>query len=52
MLWGVAIAAWHVPAAYDFALSHEAVHDLEHASFVSRGRSSGRSSSTRPGAAS
>jgi putative membrane protein len=28
------VAGWHVPAAYDFALAHETVHDLEHLSFV------------------
>lgn len=25
---------WHVPAAYDFALEHELVHDLEHVCFL------------------
>ena len=24
---------WHVPALYDAALSHPALHDLEHATF-------------------
>ena len=33
-LWAVVIAAWHVPAAYDYALTHKLVHDLEHLSFV------------------
>jgi putative membrane protein len=32
--WTVVIAAWHVPAAYDFALAHEAAHVVEHLSFV------------------
>jgi putative membrane protein len=32
-----AVAAWHVPVAYDAALAHETVHDLEHASFVTAG---------------
>jgi putative membrane protein len=36
-LWMVVLAAWHVPAAYDFALAHETVHDLEHASFIAVG---------------
>jgi putative membrane protein len=36
-LWIVVLAAWHVPAAYDFALAHETVHDLEHASFIAVG---------------
>lgn len=25
---------WHIPAAYDYALEHEAVHDLEHLCFL------------------
>jgi putative membrane protein len=33
-LWAVVIAAWHVPAAYDYTLTHQAVHDVEHLSFV------------------
>lgn len=35
--WAVAIAAWHVPAAYDAAIAHPAVHALEHISFVLAG---------------
>lgn len=35
--WALAFAAWHVPAAYDAALAHPAVHDLEHLSFVVAG---------------
>jgi len=35
--WAAAIGAWHVPAAYDAALAHPLVHDLEHASFVTAG---------------
>jgi cytochrome c oxidase assembly factor CtaG len=31
------IAAWHVPAAYDYALTHETVHDLVHLSFIAVG---------------
>jgi putative membrane protein len=34
VLWAVVIAAWHVPTAYDYALTHQVVHDLEHLSFV------------------
>jgi putative membrane protein len=30
----VVVGAWHVPAAYDFALAHESVHVFEHLSFV------------------
>jgi putative membrane protein len=33
-LWALAIGLWHVPAAYDYTLSHQTVHDLEHLSFV------------------
>jgi cytochrome c oxidase assembly factor CtaG len=33
-VWAVVIAAWHVPAAYDYVLTHQVVHDLEHLSFV------------------
>src|SRR5262249_20152130 len=35
--WGVAVGAWHVPAAYDYALSHEAVHSVEHLTFILAG---------------
>ena len=33
-LWAVTIGVWHIPAAYDYALDHQVVHDLEHLSFV------------------
>jgi cytochrome c oxidase assembly factor CtaG len=33
-LWALVIGAWHVPAAYDYALEHQAVHDVEHLSFL------------------
>ncbi|HEY1479245.1 MAG TPA: cytochrome c oxidase assembly protein [Gaiellales bacterium] len=33
-LWAVVYACWHVPAAYDYALAHQTVHDLEHLSFL------------------
>ena len=36
-LWAVAIYAWHVPAAYDYAAAQPLVHDLEHLSFVVAG---------------
>jgi putative membrane protein len=35
--WALAIAAWHVPVAYDYALDHPFAHDLEHASFMLTG---------------
>jgi putative membrane protein len=36
-LWAVAMVAWHVPTAYDYAAAHPLVHDLEHLSFVVAG---------------
>ena len=36
-IWAGTIAAWHVPPAYDFALSHPLVHQAEHLSFVAAG---------------
>jgi cytochrome c oxidase assembly factor CtaG len=36
-IWLLVIAGWHVPAAYDFALRHQAAHDLEHLSFLLAG---------------
>jgi putative membrane protein len=33
-VWLVVILGWHVPAAYDYTLTHPVVHDLEHAMFV------------------
>jgi cytochrome c oxidase assembly factor CtaG len=36
-LWAITMAAWHVPAAYDYTLTHQAVHDLEHLSFAIAG---------------
>ena len=36
-VWAAALGAWHVPAAYDGALTHPAVHEFEHASFVVAG---------------
>jgi putative membrane protein len=33
-LWVAVLLGWHVPAAYDYTLSHPVVHDLEHAMFV------------------
>jgi cytochrome c oxidase assembly factor CtaG len=32
--WATVIGLWHVPAAYDYTLRHERVHDLEHAMFA------------------
>jgi len=36
-LWAAALAAWHVPAAYDAALGNELLHGLEHLSFLAAG---------------
>jgi cytochrome c oxidase assembly factor CtaG len=36
-IWAAVFAAWHVPAFYDYALTHQFVHDLEHLSFVVAG---------------
>jgi putative membrane protein len=36
-IWIANLVLWHVPALYQGALSNEAVHALEHASFVSAG---------------
>jgi putative membrane protein len=33
-VWVVALVSWHVPAFYEAALHHTAVHDLMHVSFV------------------
>jgi putative membrane protein len=37
VLYAGAIWGWHVPAAYDFAVAHPAVHVLEHISFLLAG---------------
>jgi cytochrome c oxidase assembly factor CtaG len=36
-VWVAVIAAWHVPAVYDYTLDHQIAHDLEHLSFVLAG---------------
>jgi cytochrome c oxidase assembly factor CtaG len=36
-VWALAYGCWHIPAAYDYAATHQLVHDLEHASFVLAG---------------
>jgi putative membrane protein len=35
--WMTIIGVWHVPAAYDYALINQTVHDLEHLSFITVG---------------
>lgn len=36
-IWALVIAAWHVPACFDYALAHQWAHYLEHGSFVLAG---------------
>jgi len=36
-VWLVVLVGWHIPAAYDAALSSRPVHDVEHLSFVLSG---------------
>ena len=36
-LWALALASWHVPAAYDAALGNERLHAFEHATFLAAG---------------
>lgn len=36
-LWAAVLGAWHVPALYDYALSHELVHEVEHGLFAAVG---------------
>ena len=37
VVWAAVIAAWHYPAAYEYALAHPGVHALEHATFLVAG---------------
>jgi putative membrane protein len=36
-VWAAVLAGWHYPAAYDYALGHQAAHDLQHVTFVLAG---------------
>ncbi|HEX2506615.1 MAG TPA: cytochrome c oxidase assembly protein [Gaiellaceae bacterium] len=36
-VWAVTMAAWHVPQAYGYTLTHQLAHDLEHATFAVAG---------------
>ncbi|MGA9371749.1 MAG: cytochrome c oxidase assembly protein, partial [Solirubrobacterales bacterium] len=36
-VWAIAFYAWHLPALYEAALAHPAIHALEHISFFSTG---------------
>ena len=37
LVWAVVFAAWHYPAAYDYVLDHQALHDVQHVTFVVAG---------------
>jgi len=37
VLWTASTWAWHVPRVYDYAATHQTVHDLQHLSFVVTG---------------
>ncbi len=34
LVWTAAMWAWHVPRVYDYAATHQTIHNLEHLSFV------------------
>jgi len=36
-VWALTLGLWHVPAAYDYALTHPLAHELEHVSFMTGG---------------
>ena len=36
-IWAGVFAGWHFPRAYDYVLTHQAVHDLQHVTFVLAG---------------
>jgi putative membrane protein len=36
-VWALTLGLWHVPAAYDYALTHSLAHELEHVSFMTGG---------------
>jgi putative membrane protein len=36
-VWAAVMAGWHYPAAYDYVLDHQVVHDLQHVTFVVAG---------------
>jgi putative membrane protein len=36
-VWAVVLAGWHYPPAYDFVLTHQGAHDLQHVTFVVAG---------------
>ena len=36
-IWAAVYALWHIPAAYDYTLTHQTVHNFEHACFFVAG---------------
>jgi cytochrome c oxidase assembly factor CtaG len=36
-VWALVMAIWHIPAAYDYTLTHQTVHNLEHGCFFIAG---------------
>jgi cytochrome c oxidase assembly factor CtaG len=36
-VWALTLGLWHMPAAYDYALTHPLAHELEHVSFMTGG---------------
>jgi cytochrome c oxidase assembly factor CtaG len=36
-IWAAVFAGWHFPSAYDYVLTHQAAHDLQHVTFVLAG---------------
>jgi cytochrome c oxidase assembly factor CtaG len=36
-VWAAVLGGWHYPAAYDYVLDHQVVHDLQHVTFVIAG---------------
>jgi cytochrome c oxidase assembly factor CtaG len=35
--WALVLGAWHLPVVYDYTLTHQTVHDVEHLSFIAVG---------------
>jgi cytochrome c oxidase assembly factor CtaG len=36
-IWVLVFGGWHIPALYDYTLTHQTTHDLEHLSFIAAG---------------
>lgn len=37
LVWATVVAVWHIPALYDYTLTHQVTHDLEHTLFLVAG---------------